>query len=134
MNLNTQLATADYGARQQALLRFVATVPPNQAADVVESTIIAGPYILATGREFLPIGGYSGVVPSPTLAQFEHDVALGRVHRVTLATAPLSSSPVMRWVHGHGQRTKDGYFDPPAHTQFSVYLCGAAHAQPVRRV
>jgi hypothetical protein len=128
VNLATQLATADFGEHQQALMRFVAHIPPNQAADVFETSLIAGPYILATGREFLPVGGYSGLVPAPTLAQFRHDVDLGRVHQVTVATSPLSSNPIMRWVHGHCQKTKYGYRDPESSTYFSVYAC----ARPAR--
>ena len=39
----------------------------------------AAPYILATGKEVLPIGGFSGSVPSPTLRHFQHLVAAGQV-------------------------------------------------------
>jgi 4-amino-4-deoxy-L-arabinose transferase-like glycosyltransferase len=39
----------------------------------------AAPYILATGKEILPIGGFSGSVPSPTLGHVRHLVAAGRL-------------------------------------------------------
>jgi 4-amino-4-deoxy-L-arabinose transferase-like glycosyltransferase len=132
VNRNTQLAIASYGPDQQALLRFVATVPPEQAADVFETSIMAGPYILATGREFLPVGGYWGVVPAPTVAQFERDVDAGRVGRVTVSTAPLSANPVMRWVHEHCQDTRAGFTNVAARAHFTVYVCRPA-ATPARR-
>ncbi len=47
-----------------------ATVSSNQAAG----------YQLATGHSVMPIGGFNGTDPSPTLAQFERWVAEGRVH------------------------------------------------------
>jgi 4-amino-4-deoxy-L-arabinose transferase-like glycosyltransferase len=39
----------------------------------------AAPYILATGKEVLPIGGFSGSVPSPTLRHFRHLVDTGNL-------------------------------------------------------
>jgi hypothetical protein len=37
-------------------------------------------YQLATGDSVMPIGGFSGTDPSPTLAQFEDYVAKGDIH------------------------------------------------------
>ncbi len=39
----------------------------------------AGPYIMATGQAFLPMGGFSGSVPQPTLAEVRHLVATGQL-------------------------------------------------------
>jgi 4-amino-4-deoxy-L-arabinose transferase-like glycosyltransferase len=39
----------------------------------------AAPYILATGAEVLPMGGFSGTVPSPTLQRVQHLVAGGQL-------------------------------------------------------
>lgn len=47
-----------------------ATVGANSAAG----------YQLATGKPVMPIGGFNGTDPSPTLAQFQKDVADGRIH------------------------------------------------------
>jgi 4-amino-4-deoxy-L-arabinose transferase-like glycosyltransferase len=47
-----------------------ATVGANQASG----------YQLATGDAVMPIGGFNGTDPSPTLAQFQADVAAGRIH------------------------------------------------------
>ncbi|HEY7487827.1 MAG TPA: glycosyltransferase family 39 protein [Streptosporangiaceae bacterium] len=40
----------------------------------------ASGYQLASGRPVMPIGGFNGTDPSPTLAQFEAYVAAGKVH------------------------------------------------------
>jgi 4-amino-4-deoxy-L-arabinose transferase-like glycosyltransferase len=39
----------------------------------------AAPYILATGKEILPIGGFSGSVPSPTLRHVRHLITAGQL-------------------------------------------------------
>jgi len=40
----------------------------------------ASGYQLATGLPVMAIGGFNGSDPSPTLAQFQADVAAGRIH------------------------------------------------------
>ena len=57
--------------------------------------------ILDTGREFLPVGGFTGRVPSPTLPQFVSDVRAGRVTEVLAAVAPLTRNPDMLWAIAH---------------------------------
>jgi len=39
----------------------------------------ASPYILATGQEVMPMGGFSGTVPSPTLAAVKQLVRTGQL-------------------------------------------------------
>jgi 4-amino-4-deoxy-L-arabinose transferase-like glycosyltransferase len=48
-------------------------------AAAVGSNSAAG-YQLATQRPVMPVGGFNGSDPSPTLAQFKADVAAGRIH------------------------------------------------------
>jgi 4-amino-4-deoxy-L-arabinose transferase-like glycosyltransferase len=45
----------------------------------------ASPYILATGAPVLPMGGFSGWAPFPTLDQFQHLVSSGQVRLVLLS-------------------------------------------------
>ena len=42
--------------------------------------INAAGYQLATEKSVMPIGGFNGSDPSPTLAQFKADVAAGKIH------------------------------------------------------
>ncbi len=48
-------------------------------AAAVGSQVASG-YQLATGHSVMPIGGFNGSDPSPTLEQFQADVAAGRIH------------------------------------------------------
>ncbi|MBS1907394.1 MAG: glycosyltransferase family 39 protein [Actinobacteria bacterium] len=48
-------------------------------AAAIGSQTAAG-YQLGTGGAVMPIGGFNGSDPSPTLAQFQADVAAGRIH------------------------------------------------------
>jgi 4-amino-4-deoxy-L-arabinose transferase-like glycosyltransferase len=45
----------------------------------VQSWSVAAPYILATGREVLPMGGFSGSVPEPTLPHVKQLVRTGQL-------------------------------------------------------
>jgi 4-amino-4-deoxy-L-arabinose transferase-like glycosyltransferase len=48
-------------------------------AAVVGSSNAAG-YQLAAGAPVMAVGGFNGTDPAPTLAEFQHDVADGRIH------------------------------------------------------
>jgi len=76
----------------------------------------ASPYIVATGAPILPMGGFSGQAPFPTLAQFQQLVSTGQVRQVLLsggfdifrlfrgAEAAPPDTPVMAitgWVRQH---------------------------------
>jgi 4-amino-4-deoxy-L-arabinose transferase-like glycosyltransferase len=45
----------------------------------VQSWSVASPYILATGQEVMPMGGFSGSVPEPTLARVQQLVSSGQL-------------------------------------------------------
>jgi 4-amino-4-deoxy-L-arabinose transferase-like glycosyltransferase len=80
---------------------FANTFPDNSAVDVFEGSANAGYQIMVTGHEFLPVGGFTGQAPAPTIRQFENYVELGRVTRAAVAVLPLSSNPVMLWITAH---------------------------------
>ncbi|WP_329582021.1 glycosyltransferase family 39 protein [Kitasatospora sp. NBC_01250] len=46
----------------------------------------SSPYILATGKEVMPMGGFTGQVPSPSLAQFQQLVSSGQLRYVLLGS------------------------------------------------
>jgi 4-amino-4-deoxy-L-arabinose transferase-like glycosyltransferase len=105
VNRFTQEAGANFTGEEAALEEFVAKIPATQAADVFETSGATGYSIMATGREFLPVGGFSGRVPAPPLAEFTQLVAEGRIVRVTVTTRPLTRAPDLRWVAAHCTRT-----------------------------
>ena len=64
-----------------------------------DSSILAAPYILATGKEILPIGGFQGGIPAPTLAQLQRYVASGRVRAMLVPR--VSDDPRIVWIREH---------------------------------
>ncbi|MFE2412946.1 ArnT family glycosyltransferase [Kitasatospora sp. NPDC059408] len=69
----------------------------------------ASPFILATGEEVLPMGGFSGSAPSPTLAEFQQLVGDGALRYVLVggagrpggggeAAGPTTAAEIQSWV------------------------------------
>jgi len=84
-----------------ALAAAAAQVPSTQSVLTAETSAEVSMQILATGREFLPVGGFSGQVPSTTTAEFVHDVRAGRVADVAVLVRPHTRNPDMAWVLAH---------------------------------
>ncbi len=122
------------GARSAAvaadLERAAARVAPSVSVITNETSPGSSVPILDTGHEFLPVGGFTGKVPSPTLAQFVGYVRAGRVTLVLAAVSPPTRNPDMLWATGHC---------PPVHYRgpdstiggrsLRFYLCSAADAR-----
>jgi hypothetical protein len=68
-------------------------------AMATDSSILAAPYILATGREILPIGGFQGGIPAPRLAQLQQYIDSGQVRAMLVPRA--SDDPRIVWIRGH---------------------------------
>jgi 4-amino-4-deoxy-L-arabinose transferase-like glycosyltransferase len=64
-----------------------------------DSSILAAPYILATGREILPIGGFQGGIPAPTLTRLQRYIDSGEVR--ALLVPRTSDDPRVVWIHAH---------------------------------
>jgi 4-amino-4-deoxy-L-arabinose transferase-like glycosyltransferase len=62
------------------------------------TSLLASPLIYPTGDEILPIGGFTGRQPSPTLSQLQADFASGRLHIVIFSA---TRDQRMRWVMAH---------------------------------
>jgi 4-amino-4-deoxy-L-arabinose transferase-like glycosyltransferase len=64
---------------------------------------------LAIGAPVMPIGGFFGRDPSPTLQNFQAEVAAHRVHWFVPGTTggPLAAA-IERWVHHHAQAVRVG--------------------------
>ena len=83
-------------------------------AAAVGSNSAAG-YQLATDEAVMPIGGFNGSDPSPTLAEFKADVAKGEIHYFIGGTVGAAnggsniSSQIASWVEAHyTAKTVDG--------------------------
>jgi 4-amino-4-deoxy-L-arabinose transferase-like glycosyltransferase len=51
----------------------------------VDGSQSAAPFILQTGKAVIAMGGFTGSDPAPTLSQFKHLVATGKVHYVYIS-------------------------------------------------
>jgi hypothetical protein len=84
-----------------ALAAHAATVPKGRSVETAETSAELSQEVLATAHEYLPVGGFSGQVPSTPLTQFVRDVHDGRINHVLVAVRPLTRNPDMRWVLRH---------------------------------
>jgi hypothetical protein len=50
-----------------------------------QTSAVAAPFIYATGDEVLPLGGYTGIIPSPTVAQLRERIRSGFFHLALIA-------------------------------------------------
>jgi 4-amino-4-deoxy-L-arabinose transferase-like glycosyltransferase len=64
-----------------------------------DSSILAAPFILASGREVLPIGGFQGGIPAPSLAELQRRIAAGEVRAFLVPV--VSDDPRVIWIHSH---------------------------------
>lgn len=101
-------------ARERAAIDALFIQIPAQVALTIpqlEDARNGAPYLLATqtaalasvfiddsGLEALPIGGFTGTIPAPTLRQLRDDIRTGRFH---LVLAAASTGPRLRWIAAH---------------------------------
>jgi 4-amino-4-deoxy-L-arabinose transferase-like glycosyltransferase len=84
-----------------------------------DSSILAAPFILATGSEVLPVGGFQGGIPEPTLARLQRYIAAGEVRAFVVPVH--SDDPRIEWVHAHCTLPgSEGAGAGPT----ALYLCG----------
>ena len=86
-----------------------------------QTAALASPFIYVSGMEVLPIGGYDGTGPSPTLAQLQAMIRRGQFHLVLLAKG--ATDPRLVWITQNCQ-----VLNNRAKTQFVAYFCGALSA------
>jgi hypothetical protein len=87
---------------------------------MTDTSAVAAAYILASGREVLPIGGFTGAIPSPTLKQIRIDIAFGQVRLAIVPVVPPGHDPRIIWIRTHCREIN---VDPPRAVRFGVYDC-----------
>ncbi len=73
-------------------------------AFAIDTSQLAAPYIQATGEEVLPIGGFEGGVPAPTVAQLRSYVSAGKVRAFLVPDG--ETDPRLQWIYAHCKRTE----------------------------
>jgi len=66
-----------------------------------DTSALAAAFIYYTGAEVLPIGGYDGGVPAPTLQQLENEVASGEVRVFFIPVEPHTPASRIAWIQAH---------------------------------
>ena len=101
-NEGTTILPERYQSRAASTGRYYDQLRPGPGiVAVVDSAALAAPLIMATGREFLPIGGYLGANPSPTLARLQRLVATGQARYFLVPDHPPGFDPRVAWVRAH---------------------------------
>jgi 4-amino-4-deoxy-L-arabinose transferase-like glycosyltransferase len=85
-----------------------------------QSSAIAAPFIFETGLEVLPIGGFTGVEPSPTVRRIRALVNEGAFHLV-LANSH-SHEPALVWIFQHCHQIPSTSAQKPI-LDLAVYYC-----------
>jgi 4-amino-4-deoxy-L-arabinose transferase-like glycosyltransferase len=111
--IGSLLGSSSVGSALATLLKADAS-SYKWAAAAVGSNSAAG-YQLATSEAVMPVGGFNGSDPSPTLAEFKADVAKGEIHYFIGGTVGASnggsnvSSQIASWVAAnYTAKTVDG--------------------------
>jgi 4-amino-4-deoxy-L-arabinose transferase-like glycosyltransferase len=112
-------------AAQLTVARFLSTYK-TPIAFSTDTSLLAAPFIFYTGKEILPIGGYKGGVPAPSLSQLQHYIASGEVRVFLIPAKPPSHDPRIIWIQTHcTPRKRPGR---RREIELTFYLCHPASA------
>jgi 4-amino-4-deoxy-L-arabinose transferase-like glycosyltransferase len=125
---NNQVLAAAGPHISQAVQRLELQRPPGDALFGTDTSGLAEDDILYGGREVLPIGGFLGNVPAPTLATLQADIRRGYVGGFVLPVSPPGPDPRVRWIESHCARQPPPPGRPPV--PYATFFCGPA---PVHR-
>ena len=107
------------GLGKQAVIAVQTAIPAYQDTQngapylmAAQSAALPSLIIYDTGLEALPIGGFDGTTPSPTLAQLQADIRHGLFHLVWIDSG---TDPRLRWITTHCLRIAKRSYDcvPP---------------------
>jgi 4-amino-4-deoxy-L-arabinose transferase-like glycosyltransferase len=88
----------------------------------VYTSAVASEFISASGKEFLPIGGFTGSIPEPTLNQLEGMIRASKFHLVLLTGG---RDPRLTWIAHRCQHPG------PGSPSFGLFFCRPADAPAV---
>jgi 4-amino-4-deoxy-L-arabinose transferase-like glycosyltransferase len=96
------------GLGKEGIIAVQQTIPAWQHLEdgdpyvlAAQSALLPSAIIYDTGLEALPIGGFDGTTPSPTLAQLQADIGNGLFHLVWISSA---ADPRLQWISTHCPR------------------------------
>ncbi len=126
---NSRALAADAPAVTRTVQRLERVTPAGDALLGTDTSGAADIYILYSGREVLPIGGFLGNVPAPTLATLQADISRGYVRIFILPVSPPGPDPRVRWLESHCARQAPPPGARPVPS--ATFVCGLPAAHPV---
>ena len=84
-----------------------------------QTSALAAPFIYVSGREVLPIGGYTGTIPVPTVAQLQSMIQEQKFHLVLQTRT--ASDPRLVWITNNCRLLPNS-----TKQQYVAYFCGSA--------
>ncbi len=111
------IATTLSASRLVATLERARLGAPDLMA--TQTSALASPFIYASGQEVVPIGGYTGTIPEPSLAQLKSMIREGDLHLVLQTRT--ATDPRLVWVAEHCVRLSQTVRNAP---EFVSYFCG----------
>jgi 4-amino-4-deoxy-L-arabinose transferase-like glycosyltransferase len=109
-------------ALTRAVQRIEDNTPPDAALFGTDTSGLAQDYILYSGKEVLPIGGYLGNVPAPTLGTLQSDISSGYVRVFVLPVSPPGTDPRVQWIESHCSRQPSPPGSRPV--PYANFFCG----------
>jgi 4-amino-4-deoxy-L-arabinose transferase-like glycosyltransferase len=91
-----------------------------------QTSAVAAPFIYATGEEVLPLGGYTGTIPAPSVATTRALVADGAFH-LALIAAP-GATPSTRFIAAHCLHVSPHGSPTSVTPTLKIYFCLPADA------
>ena len=119
---DSQLLAANAPVLTRAIQRLELQTPSGDALFGTDTSGLASNYILYSGREVLPIGGFLGNVPAPALATLQAAISRGYVRAFVLPVSPPGPDPRVRWIESHCTRQP-----PPPDRRpvpYASFFCG----------
>ena len=89
-----------------------------------QTAVLAAPFIWASGREVVPIGGFTGTIPEPTLATLQNLIRTGFV--ATFLQSPTTTDPRLTWIARHCMNLTQRASAKHAVLPLAVYVCLAS--------
>jgi hypothetical protein len=86
-----------------------------------QTSALAAPFIYVSGQEVLPIGGYTGSIPEPTLPAIESMVHAGDFHLVL--QSPKTADPRLVWIAQHCLRAPQPPDQGAESGSYAIYYC-----------
>ncbi len=87
-----------------------------------QTSALAAPFIFVSGQEVLPIGGFTGTIPEPSLSAIKSMIRAGRFHLVL--QSPTTTDPRFVWIAHHclpvAQPTGTNI---PSGQRFAIFFC-----------